>query len=239
MNGSAPVVEARRAPARYIHGVQAVDPETSRLDERGDRPIEVAPAAKPLPYRIQTVLPAADIRIWRRPMLTEDQFAAWPEDPAHLPKCGGRIRNSAECVRHKYGIDTVVLKRDLIARQANELHLEGERAHGPLRHPGHLRRWIEAPDLAHLRRIIEWEIQARTDTNLENPPTGARHHLLALAHVRLQPTREVDDSWKNVPAIQTHQFLVAFAARVGSLTNERDFPYSERVVARTASECQD
>ncbi len=149
-------------------------------------------------------------------MLTENQFTAWPEDPAHLPKRGDRIRNSAECVRHEHGVDTVVLKRDLIAWQADELHLEGYRAHGPLRHPGHLWRWIEAPDLAHLRRIIEWEIQARSDTNLENPPTGARHHLLALAHVRLQPTREVDDSRKNVPAIQTHQFLVAFAARVGS-----------------------
>jgi hypothetical protein len=83
--------------------------EASCLNKRGDRSIQVASTAKPLPYRIQAILPTANTRIWGRAMLTENQFTARPEHAAHLSQCGGRIRNSAERVRHDHGVDTVVL----------------------------------------------------------------------------------------------------------------------------------
>jgi hypothetical protein len=52
--------------------------------------------------------------------------------PPHLAKRIDRVGNRAERVGREHGIDAVVLERDLVARQGDELDLEWRRPGGTL-----------------------------------------------------------------------------------------------------------
>ena len=70
------VHERHRLRAGHVASIQSFEPKACVLDHRGNRAVEMAPAANPLPYRRQRVLPPHHVRIWRATMLNEQEAPA-------------------------------------------------------------------------------------------------------------------------------------------------------------------
>ena len=81
-----PVIEARRFPARYIHGFHLLYPEAALFKQFRDLPVEMATSANYFPGRGQRILPAAYISVRRCAMFTKDESSVLFEHPAHLFK---------------------------------------------------------------------------------------------------------------------------------------------------------
>src|SRR3546814_15730731 len=88
--------EGHRLGPLHVAGFQVIDVKAGRLDECGDRPIQVAAAADAFPRRGQEVLPAAHGLVRRPAVLDAEQLYPWREHAGHIAERTREDGDSAE-----------------------------------------------------------------------------------------------------------------------------------------------
>ena len=135
---------------------------------------QVAAAEHPLPGGLDPGLPAGHGGVGRAAMLAEQQLAAGPEHAARLAQGGGDIWNGAE----REGTSTVSTLRSSseTARRLPPARSPGRATRPPAVAPWpHGRLRLQAVDPADLGRIVERQVQARAQAELEHHAARARH----------------------------------------------------------------
>src|SRR3546814_12777887 len=103
--------EGHRLGPLHVAGFKVIDVKAGRLDECGDRPIQVAAAADAFPRRGQEVLPAAHGLVRRTAVLDEEQLSPWREHAAHFAERTGTVGDRDERPRWPTPVTTVSLSR--------------------------------------------------------------------------------------------------------------------------------
>src|ERR1041384_6143457 len=95
--------------AFHVAGFDRVDSEPGGADQLVHLAIEMTSAGDPSPERRQPQLPAANLKLGRKAVLTKEQPTAWLEPPPHLGDGGARVRDRAQgpgdydCVKDRIG----------------------------------------------------------------------------------------------------------------------------------------
>ena len=113
-----------------------------------------------------------------------------------------QIGDAAQCVCRKDRIDARLIQRDILARRFDEIDVERHRCGRPGGDPRHLRRWIETQHLPHPGHVVEGQIQAGSDADLEDDTAGFRNDLPALVHGRPHAAGVVHDRRQYVLVIE-------------------------------------
>ena len=158
----------------------------------------------PFLQRLEAMLPATHPLVWGQTVLEEVQGAAGLENPPHLGKGGGHVRNRAQRPRGQRGIEAVVLERQRLAIQAGPLHRDARLSHTFLgQPPAHVGR-LDGGNPGNGRRV-EGDVVARAKAQLDDASFEPLADATSQRRDTLQPARDVDYSRKNLLAIESHQ----------------------------------
>lgn len=169
-----PAVGAGRA--RHVKTTHRLESKTRTSNDGSHRPIEVAAARQEFLKRIETMLPAHDVRIISQAVLSNQQLPVRTKDAPYFGQHGSGIAHAAQGQHADDRVGTRIGQRQVLG---SRLHEGGARTgHGDAwsRAGKHAVVWFHSSDAGHGRRIAP-ETCATAETNLDDAPPRRRERL--------------------------------------------------------------
>src|SRR5713226_10097934 len=141
--------------------------------------------------------------IRRESVFKKDEPAACPQDTSNASNGLYHAGNRAQGERAHYRIHRTIAQRDVFTRKIQEFDIQVRPAMLFCK-ANHARVRFQSIDLAHFFGIVENEIDARTDTDLEDFPLCQGDHPLTHLPDGFRVSQRVHETWVDMVSIEGH-----------------------------------